>query len=76
MTVPYLTETRLHAVRRLDAAECELLGFAGPLVLSRRHYRFLFGPWRPVDAYVVTHRERGDLLVCTRQELESLGIDL
>jgi hypothetical protein len=74
MIVPRLTESRLQPVRRLDDADCDRLGFEGPLVLSRREYRFLFGPWRPVDAYVVTHRVRGDLLSCTRRELTALGV--
>jgi hypothetical protein len=74
MAVPFLTQSRLTPVRRLDDTDAERLGYAGPLVLSQRELRFVFGPWRRVDAYVVTHRQRGDLMVCTRRELEDLGV--
>jgi hypothetical protein len=76
MIVPRITQARMQPVRRLDDVDCDRLGFEGPLVLSRREYRFVFGPWRPVDAYVVTHRVRGEMLVCTRRELEALGVSL
>lgn len=71
---PFLGESRLEYVRDLTPEECDLVGFEGPLVLTRRELRFIFGPWRRTNNYVVCHRRRGDVLGVTRKELERLGI--
>jgi hypothetical protein len=71
---PFLGESRLQYVRDLTPDECDLVGFEGPLVLTRRELRFVFGPWRRTKNYVVTHRRHGDLLGVTRAELERLGV--
>lgn len=71
---PFLGDTRLRGIRELTPAECELVGFSGPLALARREYRFFVGPWRPSKHYVVSHRTNGEVLVCSRRELERLGV--
>ena len=71
---PFLGDTRLRGIRQLAPAECEALEFEGPLALARREYRFFIGPWRPSKYYVVSHRQQGEVLVCSRRELERLGI--
>jgi hypothetical protein len=73
---PFLGSTRLRGLRELTPHECDLVGYAGPLGLSRREYRFFVGPWRPSKYYVVTHRTLGDVMVCTRREIESLGVEI
>lgn len=73
---PFLGEARLEYVRDLTPEECDLVGFEGPLVLTRRELRFVFGPWRRTKNYVVTHRRHGDLLGVSRKELEQLGVHL
>jgi hypothetical protein len=37
------TFRRLEPIRRLSRADCDLLGYEGPLVLSVRQVRWLFG---------------------------------
>lgn len=71
---PFLGDVRLRGIRPLSAAECEAVGFEGPLALARREYRFLVGPWRPSKYYVISHRTRGEVLVCSRRELARLGV--
>jgi hypothetical protein len=61
-------------VRRLTREECDLMGFAHPLVLSRRQYRWIFGPWRSTKTYVV-HSARMNLWAGTLAELLRLGVD-
>lgn len=73
---PFLGESRLQYVRDLTPDECDLVGFEGPLVLTRRELRFVFGPWRRTKNYVVCHRHRGDVLGVTRAELEHLGVSV
>ena len=71
---PILGESRLEYVRDLTPDECDLVGFEGPLVLTRREIRFIFGPWRPTKNYIVCHRRRGNVLGGTQKELERLGV--
>lgn len=53
MSVPYITESRLHIVRRLSDEECELLEFSAPLALGHRERRFILGPWRRSREWLV-----------------------
>lgn len=64
---------RLVPLRRLTPAECDLVGFAGPLVLSERHVRWL-GPWRPTGRFVVVRHPDQVVLSCSRAELRDLGL--
>lgn len=66
---------RLLPVRRLTRAECDLLGFAGPLVLSERQMRW-FGPWRPTQRYAVVRHPDEVVLAVSRRELEDLGVSV
>lgn len=80
MSIPYLTDSRLQPIRRLSAAECELLEFEGPLQLARREHRFLIGPWRPTKHVLVitepsAHRPAEVLMVCTTDQLRSRGVE-
>lgn len=72
---PVLGDSRLEWVRDLTSEECDRTGFAGPLSLARREYRFVFGPWRPAGYYVIVHRTRGELLALRPKELSRLGIE-
>jgi hypothetical protein len=72
---PFVTHQRLVGVRPLTPEECDLLEFVGPLVLSRREYRFVLGPWRRADEYVVRHRLHGVMLDVSGDELRRLGVD-
>ena len=65
---------RLVPVRRLTPAECDLLGFAGPLVLSVRQMRW-FGPWRSTRSYAVVRHPAEVVLSVSRRELGRLGVD-
>ena len=65
---------RFLPVRRLSREECDLVGFAGPLVLSEREVRW-FGPWRPTGRYVVVRHPDEVVLACSRAELAALGVD-
>jgi hypothetical protein len=65
---------RLQPIRRLSRADCDRLGFEGPLVLSMRQVRSLFGPWR-TKAYVVVRHPSTVVLECTKSELLDLGVD-
>lgn len=65
---------RVLPVRRLTRAECDLVGFAGPLVLARRQVRW-FGPWRTTGAYLVVRGAGEVVLACSRAELEALGVE-
>jgi hypothetical protein len=55
--------------------ECDLVGYAGPLVLSARQVRWIFGPWR-TTGYAVSHNRRGILMQCSKSELRDLGLDV
>jgi hypothetical protein len=57
-----------------DKAECDLLGYEGPLVLSVRQVRWLFGPWRTTKDYVVVRHPHTVVMECTRSELLELGV--
>jgi hypothetical protein len=66
---------RLEPVRRLSRAECDLLGYEGPLVLSVRQVRWLLGPWRTTKDYVVVRHPSTVVMECTKSELLQLGVD-
>jgi hypothetical protein len=65
---------RFLPVRRLSPEECDLVGFAGPLVLSELEVRWI-GPWRPTGRYVVVRHPDEVVLACSRAELAALGVD-
>ena len=65
---------RLLPVRRLSPAECDAVGFAGPLVLARRQLRW-YGPWRTTGGYVVVRHPDEVVLACSRAELQALGVE-
>jgi hypothetical protein len=67
--------SRQHPVRRMSREECDLVGYEGPLVLSARQARWIFGPWR-TTGYTVIHHRRGVLMDCSRAELLDLGLEL
>jgi hypothetical protein len=69
------TFRRLEPIRRLSRADCDLLGYEGPLVLSVRQVRWLFGPWRTTKDYVVVRHPNTVVMTCTRSELVELGVD-
>jgi len=66
---------QLLPVRRLCSAECDLVGFAGPLVLSVRQLRW-FGPWRSTKQYVVVRHPNEVVMSCSRDELQALGLEI
>ena len=66
---------RLEPVRRLSRAECDLLGYEGPLVLLVRQVRWLLGPWRTTKDYVVIRHPSTVVMECTESELLQLGVD-
>ena len=67
-------DTRTLPVRRLSRAEADLLGFAGPLQLSRLQVG-RFGWWRNSRWYVIeTASSRQVRLTVTGAELRRLGI--
>lgn len=72
---PLRPAERLVPVRRLTPAECDLVGFAGPLVVSERELRWL-GPWRRTARYVVVRHPDVVLMSCSRAELAALGVEL
>ena len=67
--------TRPWPVRRLSRRECDLAGYAQPLVLSERQVRWLFGPWRGTGAYVLEQHPNGIVWEGSTTDLERLGID-
>ena len=68
-------DTRTVPVRRLTAEEADLLGFAGPLQLSRLQVG-RFGWWRNSRWFVVeTAARRERRLTVTAKELRGLGIE-
>jgi hypothetical protein len=72
--VPLWSLRRNWPIRRLSRAECDLLGFEGPLVLSVRQARYLFGPWRSTKRYVVVRHPDYVVMDCTESELLRLGV--
>jgi hypothetical protein len=67
---------RRQPLRRLSRSECDLLGYAGPLVLSVRQVRcWLVGPWRSTKDYVVVRHPNTVVMECTKAELQDLGVD-
>ena len=64
--------SRQHPVRRMTPEECDLVGYAGPLVLSARQVRWIFGPWR-TTGYTIRHNRRGVLMSCSKAELLDLA---
>lgn len=65
--------SRLHPVRRMTREECDLVGYAGPLVLSAQQVRWIFGPWR-TTGYSISHNRRGVLMRVSKAELADLGL--
>ena len=66
-------DTRTVPVRRLSSVEAELLGFAGPLQLSRLQFG-RFGWWRNSRWYVVETAGRTTCMTVTAAELRRLGV--
>jgi hypothetical protein len=66
-------ERRTVPVRRLSPAEADLLGFAGPLQLSRLQFG-RFGWWRNSRWFVVETARRQTRLTVTATELRRLGV--
>lgn len=62
-------------VRRLSRRECDLAGYAAPLVLSEHQVRWLFGPWRGTGVYFLEQHPNGIVWRGSRADLERLGID-
>lgn len=71
----FTTLQRFQPIRRLSRADCDRLGFQGPLVLSVRQARSLFGPWRTTKDYVVVRHPNIVVMECTKSELLELGVD-
>ena len=67
--------TRSWPVRRLSRRECDLAGYAAPLVLSVAQVRWLFGPWRSTGTYTLEQHPNGTVWRGARKDLERLGID-
>jgi hypothetical protein len=67
---------RLQPVRRLTLDEVDRLGFSGPLVLSERQVRWLFGAWRRTGSFVVLRHPNLIEMQCTRAQLAEQGIDV
>ena len=76
MQLPRFSFRRDQPVRRLSAAECDLLEYAPPLVLARREYRFMFRSWRPTTTYLVVRHPDRILMTCTKEQLEARGISI
>ena len=74
MVLQLLATGRDQPIRRLSAAECDLLEYSAPLTLARRECRFIVGTWRPTKTYVVIQHPGRVVMTCTRQELEERGI--
>ena len=72
---PFRRSSRQQPVRRMSREECDLVGFEGPLVLSARQVRWMFGPWR-TTGYTVIHNRRGVLMTCSKAELLELGLEV
>ena len=66
-------DRRTLPVRRLSPAEADLLGFAGPLQLSRLQFG-RFGWWRNSRWFVVETARRQTRLTVTARELQRLGV--
>jgi hypothetical protein len=76
VTIPLTTLRRNLPIRRLSRAECDLLGFEGPLVLSARQARWVLGPWRNTNHYVVVRHPDQIVMDCSASELRELGLNL
>ncbi|MEZ5343698.1 MAG: hypothetical protein R2706_20365 [Acidimicrobiales bacterium] len=67
---------RHHPIRRLTSAECDVIEYAGPLVLAEQQMRFIVGPWRATKTFVITHHSRGVVWEGSHDELRARGITL
>ncbi len=67
---------RAQPVRRLSGRECDLAGYAAPLVLSQQQVRWLFGPWRDTGLYILEQHPKGVVWQGSRKDLDRLGIDV
>jgi hypothetical protein len=74
LVLPLISTRRDRPIRRLSPAECDLLEYAPPLVVARREYRFLVGPWRPSTTYVVIKHPDQVVMTCTKRQLNERGI--
>jgi hypothetical protein len=71
--IPLSGFRRFLPIRRLSRTDCDLLGYEGPLVLSARQVRWLFGPWR-TTSYVVVRHPNHVVMECSESELLELGV--
>lgn len=69
-------EQRHHPIRRLTKAECDQLEYEGPLVLCQQQIKWMIGPWRPMNFYVVAHHTRGVMWEGNKKEWLATGIPL
>ena len=67
---------RHHPIRRLTRPECDAIEYAGPLVLAEQQMRFVIGPWRSMNHFVIKHDKRGVLWEGSLDELLARGITL
>jgi hypothetical protein len=76
IVIPLKSFRRDHPIRRLSRSDCDRLGYQGPLVLSVRQARWLLGPWRSTNRYVVVRHPNQVVMECSRAELLQLGVTL